>query len=93
MRMAQRLREARDTVPRTFTGYDGRIVGLRARIAALEAKTAQLITAQHKGLQTLARAQLGNYRARLGRYVLHAKFGQAQNLDMLYETRGGDAGQ
>lgn len=92
-RMAQRLREARDTVPETFTGYDGRIAGLRARTDALEASTAQLITAQGKELQTLARAQLRDYRARLGRYVLHAKFGQAQNLDMLYETRGGAPGQ
>ncbi|MDH3451778.1 MAG: hypothetical protein OEN20_05105 [Gammaproteobacteria bacterium] len=92
-RMAQRVREARDAVPASFAGYNDRVVGLRTRIAALEARTGQLITAQREVLQTLARERLQAYRARLGRYVLHAKFGQAQNLDLLYETRGGESAQ
>jgi tetratricopeptide (TPR) repeat protein len=88
-RLAQRVDDARVAVPASFSGYDSRVAGLRSRITALSATTGQLLAAQGKELQTLARARLREYRARLGRYVLHAKFGQAQNLDMLYETRGG----
>jgi len=91
--LAQRVAHARDTVPATFSGYGARIADLRARITALEARTERLIVAQRDELGILARERLREYRARLGRYVLHAKFGQAQNLDMLYETRGGEPAQ
>lgn len=87
-RLANRVREARRTVPATFSGFDGRVTGLRARILELTARSDQLLAAQNRVLRTLARERLQQYRERLGRYVLHAKFGQAQNLDLLYETRG-----
>ncbi len=87
-RLTERLQQAKRTVPETFRGYGARIFNLRERIAGLLVRNDKLLAAQERVLQTLARERLQEYRARLGRYVLHAKFGQAQNLDLLYETRG-----
>lgn len=92
-RLAQRVRDARDSVPATFAGYEDRIVAMRSRIAASQARNQELISAQRGVLRALARERLQAYRTRLGSYVLHAKFGQAQNLDRLYETRGAEPAQ
>ena len=41
-----RVREARRTVPATFSGFDGRVTGLRARIVELTARSDRLLAAQ-----------------------------------------------
>ena len=65
-----------------------RIAELRERTERLARRSDTLLAAQEERLRQLARARLREQRERLDNYLLHARYGQAQSLDLLYETRG-----
>ena len=75
------LRQVQITAVQSFSGYDGRIAGLRHRIATLQSRLSTAANAQERYLEGMAVAELQQQKQRLAEYLVQARFAVAQIYD------------
>ena len=83
------LRQALDSVPAGFSGYDQRIESLRKRILALISRIQLERINATRTLQQLALAELQTRKQRLASYRSQARYALARSYDEL--ARNGEA--
>lgn len=75
------LQQVQITALQSFSGYDGRIIDLRDRIARLQSRLSTVADAQEHYLEEMAVAELQQQKQRLAEYLVQARFAVAQIYD------------
>lgn len=92
-RLHYQVKKARDDWPEQFAAMTKRIGGLSPRLAALEARTGELIARQRGFLRKLAVGELQAQQARLTTYRVQARFALAALYDRASAANAPQTGQ